>query len=112
MMNLLELRGSMTVCAATRIMINYVDLPISQTQSTNVAINKHLIYYACIYWLCANERSSISLALVKAAKGCLGKEDQPFPLELIPCLDFSFGSDQVLKLSMHSSIFGNAELCR
>ncbi|XP_055355766.1 uncharacterized protein LOC129601065 isoform X2 [Paramacrobiotus metropolitanus] len=51
-------------------------------------------------------------ALVKAAKACLGKEDQPFPLELLPCLDFSFGSDQVLKLSVHKSIFGNEELCR
>ncbi|OQV16243.1 hypothetical protein BV898_09552 [Hypsibius exemplaris] len=54
------------------------------------------------------------LTLVHAAKCCLDQRDQkdPFPMELLPCLDFSFGSEELLNLTQPRSLFGNPELCR
>ncbi|OWA50401.1 hypothetical protein BV898_14920 [Hypsibius exemplaris] len=63
--------------------------------------------------------TDLLLGLTKAAKACLSREEQQqgqgqgsFPLELVPCLDFSFGSEQVLKQVTPKSIFYNEEICR
>ncbi|GAU95669.1 hypothetical protein RvY_07252 [Ramazzottius varieornatus] len=61
------------------------------------------------------ERSATSellLDLVKASKACLGSEDRSVPLELLGCVDFSFGSEQVLQQQSYRSIFANDEICR
>ncbi|XP_055328117.1 uncharacterized protein LOC129581198 isoform X2 [Paramacrobiotus metropolitanus] len=51
-------------------------------------------------------------ALTKSAKACKDKEDEYYPLSLLPCLDFSVGSEQVLLLQDQRTLFGNQELCR
>ncbi|GAV03500.1 hypothetical protein RvY_13911-4 [Ramazzottius varieornatus] len=52
------------------------------------------------------------LTLVQATKACLDKSEMPFPQELLPCLDYSFGQEQLLDLLQPRSVFGNRELCR
>ena len=50
--------------------------------------------------------------MVDAAKACLPQGPNITNPEVLACIDFSLGPDQMLKLETPHSMFGSAEICR